>query len=580
MNLFIFYIYLFFSILYFSEHGPSYAADVEEAASSGRVRIAEGSTEPLVDEQVPIKKKDTIVGQKTYGQIDLPHATLGEWISLEMMSRAETQGMIMYGDSGLGGAMQQHDVTRCEKLPPYAPWGPIRVEGLKAFLEKSSSPELIKKIPHALKSLLLQIDPAHAFQIFMYPTVWKIGYTLESFSNIEMVPLVLSRPNRPMDVLVDIKSFLEAYNIPFLEKIAHYLKQLCLKKDIIPLLPGIPPRVAGYLGQFLGIQPDAATYLTHRDGVIQFLLEKDKNTVYSQFLLARGYKSLGMMTKAEIIFRKLWYEGSALAAFNYAILDQTAIRIKTQDQLNALQFAANMGLPVAQFHWAMISLKSLPFPNYESIRVFLERSADQGVPQAMMRLGYDLLKGRGGPKDLSRAATLFEAAGSEGVKKAYLEAGKLAHREGTESGYAKARQLYTLALEQDPENRQIRNLLAVLWAQGLGGSIDLDKALSYVVVLANDPINPQGQACYNVGEILLLKQNQESDKEARSYFKRGADLNDAPCAYQYAVLCRDGVGGEVNLSEVQKYAEMAQNLGYDKARALIQTIKQEALAPK
>lgn len=464
------YLYLIFSFLYYSERVPAWGTESDEGAASGMVRATGAMEDRVEDAQDRPKKRDITVGQKTYGQIDLQHALLGEWISLEMMSLAEIQGLTMHGDSGLGSAMQQYNVTPCTKLPPYAPWGPVRVEGLRGFLEEDIATQLTRKIPHALRALLLQIDPAHAFQLFMYPAVWKIDSGVASSLNIQMIPLVLARPYRMTDAIIDTKTFLEAYSLSFFKKMAHYLKQLSLQKQIIPLFPGMPPRVAGYLGQFLAMQPHAATYLTQRDNAIRLLLEKDKNTVHSQFLLGQRYKSLGMVAEAATIFHKLWHEGSALAAFDYAMLDGRESGISLQNQLKAFQFSAHRGLPIAQFHWAMKILNNFePFPDYESVRVFLERAADQGVPQAMMELGYDLARGRGGPKDLPRAATLFEMAGSEGVRNGYLEAGKLAYKEGTEAGYARARKLYALALEGDPDNRSIRNQLAILWAKGWGG---------------------------------------------------------------------------------------------------------------
>lgn len=83
-----------------------------------------------------------------------------------------------------------------------------------------------------------------------------------------------------------------------------------------------------------------------------------------------------------------------------------------------------------------------------------------------------------------------------------------------------------------------------------------------------------------MGAILLLKQDQKADQEARRYFKRGADLDNKRAAYEYALLCRNGVGGKVNLPQALKYAEMAQSLGHDKAHSLIQAIKQELPSPE
>lgn len=519
-------------------------------------------------EPTPTDTPKPAVGQDRFGALRHHEMTLGKWIGLEMLTTAERQGLDLKGEHGLGVAMQGHPVRKhYENLVPYAPFGPIRVEGLQAFLE-SMPRQAKKRIPDALAQLLAPLGVDQAYQILMYPTVWK--------PDTEFVPMVAARAHRMTDGVVDLKTFLAAFNEQFLGQLDSIFKLLSAKKQILPLPKRFYPRMLGYLGQLLIYESRLAVHLTQRIPTIRLLLERDPHTDYSQYMLARSYKDIKLFEDAAKILRALWQKGSAIAALDYAILDREEGAPRFHDRLKAFEFAAHRGLPEAQFHWAQEMMKMAPFPDHESIRVFLTRAAAQGFGRAMMALGHDYAEGTyGGKVDLAKAQALFEEAGDEGVVMGYKEAAELSYNLGTDQGYRKARDLYEQALSLAPTDRDAANKLAILWAKGWGGDQNLDKALAYIVPLANNEATPESRACHNVGAILLLKKDARSNAEARRYFKKSADLQDKHGAYQYAVLCRDGIGGKVNMSQAFKYAEIARKLGHEKAHALIKGMRQE-----
>ncbi len=58
-------------------------------------------------------------------------------------------------------------------------------------------------------------------------------------------------------------------------------------------------------------------------------------------------------------------------------------------------------------------------------------------------------------------------------------------------------------------------------------------------------------------EEIMKQAGASSEDQARELYKRAADLRDSNAMYQYAIMCREGKGGKVDVVEERKYLEQA-----------------------
>lgn len=499
-------------------------------------------------------------------------ALFGQWFNLTLGVTARERGFEVLGEMALGRAVAWHNSNKYDSLPPYMPLQhAFLAHDLKRLAQQVMGGEK-KVVAYVLHELLDQVPGGHAMQIMLYPTTWERTYRL--------IPVILHRPAAPHDPTLSDTAFLEMYSEHALNALSRSLDHLVTGQQMLDLMHEIPRRTLHYVGQFLWFQPHAVPRLPMRNTVMLRFLSVLEVTPLTEWLRGQGFVSFGNDQEALKVWKAQYDAGNPHAALSWAnLVYKKNLAVEEGEVPRALRFAASKGLPLAQLQMGDYLATKMDTPDYKSARIYWERAMRQGNGFAMMRLGRTFESGLGGDVDLVAARKMYERAGRKGVKGGFYHAGLVAARMNTEADDKRARLLFHGELLANPKHRDAANHLAVLYAMGRGGAKDLDFAIHLTLRHAKHPTEPEGRSCHNVGAILLLKHNAECDKDARRFFEEGSRLNDGPSAYQYALMCKDGRGGKVDLEMAMVYAQKAQELGNLRAVELITSI-QGALAKK
>lgn len=142
--------------------------------------------------------------------------------------------------------------------------------------------------------------------------------------------------------------------------------------------------------------------------------------------------------------------------------------------------------------------------NYEAARWYFGQAAKAGNVAALRGLGYMLLRGLGGNKDAEKAVQLFQAAAAEGDNAAKYN-------------------------------------LGAMYLRGDVVPRSKEKALQY---LEDASAAGEGTASWQIGDIKLAERDYLA---ARRYMELSVDQGAYVALKELAAMCRDGVGGDVNL---------------------------------
>lgn len=277
--------------------------------------------------------------------------------------------------------------------------------------------------------------------------------------------------------------------------------------------------------------------------------------------------------------------------------------------------------------------RTLYYTKYKYYSEQLANAAANGDVAAIVSLGSCYDRGEGVETDRQKAFDCFlKAAGYDDILAKHNLA--LYYQEGfvTEPDDAKALSLYEEIVEQDPKFQPaLFNMVGIyeksgtqsdrekafrIWltlaslgqpvAQyqagryyqyGLGGIRDIDKAIGYYTLAANqeylwaydalascylsrrDFANAAGWlqkaydkdfliVCHNLGDLYYYGNGvKQSYKKAFEIFSRGVEKNPR-CAYRMAVMYRDGLGVEKNLNLYTAFILQAAEKGIDSAQYL------------
>jgi hypothetical protein len=192
----------------------------------------------------------------------------------------------------------------------------------------------------------------------------------------------------------------------------------------------------------------------------------------------------------------------------------------------------------------------------EITRQQLQEEADQGIAAAQINLGWLYQNGEGVPKDLGRAAELYQKAANQGEPIAQNNLGELYRLgEGVPKDLAKAAELYQKAAEgfqkeADQGNAQAQLLLGVFYENGWGVPNDLGKARELYQKAANKghelaitqlkALQGNALAQFNLG--LHYQKGDELPKDiakARELYQKSANQGYEPAITQLKALSRD-----------------------------------------
>ncbi|MEU9279215.1 tetratricopeptide repeat protein [Streptomyces sp. NPDC048342] len=141
---------------------------------------------------------------------------------------------------------------------------------------------------------------------------------------------------------------------------------------------------------------------------------------------------------------------------------------------------------------------------YEAARWYFGQAAKAGNVAALRGLGYMLLRGLGGNKDPEKAVELFQVAAAEGDGAAQYNLGAM-----------------YLRGDVVPKSK--------------------DKALQYLEAAS---AAGEGTASWQLGDIKLAERDYNA---ARHYMELSADQGAYVGLKELAPMCRDGVGGDIDL---------------------------------
>ena len=148
----------------------------------------------------------------------------------------------------------------------------------------------------------------------------------------------------------------------------------------------------------------------------------------------------------------------------------------------------------------------------------LKSVAARGDPKACLELGDLLLKGAEVPRDLRRAAALFEQAAKGGESNGWFRLGKISH-DGLDGpvDYARALDYFTLAARAGIGEAQ-HNLGAML-GSGRGVKRDYVEGLAWLIIAAKSGVGADTEA--QVRTRLAKRPDQETLSRTRSARRLG-----------------------------------------------------------
>lgn len=248
----------------------------------------------------------------------------------------------------------------------------------------------------------------------------------------------------------------------------------------------------------------------------------------------------GKYEDAREITQRLHDAGDVQASYLLGFLKENGLG-GPQDKsgaLNLYQIAANEGVADAQF---ALGNQAASRGQYELAYKWLEKAANQDLPQAQTRLATLYAEGRGGAVNAERAFKLFSAAAEQGDAEGLAGVG-IAHLTGAGASldYPKA----AVAFEQAANlgHAQSQYNLALLYDSKLLGKPDPAKTHHWMKAAAEN-----GMAAANVALGLMAHNGGGSDASGAipaEYFAKAAEAGDPQGMFLFAVALAEGDGLE------------------------------------
>ena len=255
------------------------------------------------------------------------------------------------------------------------------------------------------------------------------------------------------------------------------------------------------------------------------------------------------------------------------------------------QKAADMGNSDAQFALGTCYLygQGVPQDNKKGI-AYIEKAAYQGNPWAQVNIGSLYLTGDiGFSKDYKQAFEWFNKAAKQGAPDAYYHLGAMyfTGEMGVPQNYTKSREYFLKAMNAEkglhPEARKYAQYaLGHLYAEGLGGSKDINTAISYFQKAAEQGYEPAKESleflAFSSDYDLALEAYNKGDYEtAKKYFQKLADMGDADAQMSLGGLYAMGKGVPQDYKQALKWYKKSAEQGNANAQAALGYFYEESL---
>jgi TPR repeat protein len=259
-----------------------------------------------------------------------------------------------------------------------------------------------------------------------------------------------------------------------------------------------------------------------------------KGNAREQFNLAAGLEREKKYDEAMQWYRRAAAQGFQPAELNLAQMYEKGIGVAqdTGEARKRYRRLASLGDGEARYRAASLAAGA---GDYGEARALYERGVRENDWRATLDLGQMYEDGRGVPKDLARAAGLYERA--EGSRWAHFKLGVLYLEGGANlpQDYAKARGW--LQRSAGEGNAGARNNLGVMAERGLGARVDYAEARDlYLAALRGG--NPQAKG--NLEKLYAEGRGAPSGSAALDWYRTGADAGISSAQYRLGTMYARG----------------------------------------
>lgn len=199
-----------------------------------------------------------------------------------------------------------------------------------------------------------------------------------------------------------------------------------------------------------------------------------------------------------------------------------------------------------------------------------------GFQRAALFLGRCYMKGMAVSVNMARALEYFEKALDAGEPGASGDIADLYYYEDYASklggtNFNVARKYYLKATSEPAGNGYAENILAYMYAQGLG--VDADVSVAKDWYLKAFEKGYAEAACY-LGYMYEKGQFGKADwNEAKKYYELGANAGEVTAATNLGRMYLNGWGVRIDLNNAKKYLKIAADKGHPPAVALLNDLK-------
>ena len=198
---------------------------------------------------------------------------------------------------------------------------------------------------------------------------------------------------------------------------------------------------------------------------------------------------------------------------------------------------------------------------------------DQRNAAIQNRLGVLYEKGEGVPKDLRKAAELYQKAADQGYAEAQCNLGLLYQKgEGVPKDVGKAAELFQKAADQGYARGEFD--VSILYYNGEGVPKDVGKAAELFQKAASQGYAP---AQFSLG---MLYQNGEGVPKdvwkAAELFQKAADQKDADAQFSLGLLYENGEGVPEDLGKARELYQKAADEGLEEASLKLKLLSSDA----
>lgn len=224
--------------------------------------------------------------------------------------------------------------------------------------------------------------------------------------------------------------------------------------------------------------------------------------------------------------------------------------------IEALKKSIELDFTPAIYELSCIYLESEEVSEREEGMKLCEEASKRKYPSACLDYGLILYQNKSKRNDLVKVRELFQIAANDGIAEAQLNLGLLFYRgEGGEKNLNKAINYFKMASEND--SAKAIYCLYDIYINGLLGTVDEEEALVYL----KKGINLNDNQCmFAYANYYHDESDHQNLEKARLYYRLSGERGYIPSVRQYALMCYQGQGGEMDYRSARQWFQLGKIL--------------------